>query len=92
MISGCRPLRGLFLCTPTILGFRSAPPQALRYRHASRAQCKLFTNAAQNGSLKIPFEQGVVLLNVGGERAVFVEPRDMHQPSVQRDRKCALQL
>ena len=34
-------LRGLFLCTPTILGFRSAPPQALCCRPYSRAQPKL---------------------------------------------------
>jgi len=37
---GCRPLRGLCLDMPTILGFRSAPPQALRYRHAPRAKYK----------------------------------------------------
>src|SRR5438132_12861181 len=37
---GCRPLRGLFLCTPMTLGFRSAPPQALCYRRASRASTR----------------------------------------------------
>ena len=46
----------------------------------------------QNGSLKIPFEQGVVLLNVGSKRAVLVEPWDIHQLSMQRNCKCVLQL
>src|SRR5712691_7152661 len=39
--SSCRPLRGLFACTLTILGFRFAPPQALCSRRASRAQCNV---------------------------------------------------
>jgi hypothetical protein len=30
--------RALRFCTPTILGFRCAPPQALCYRRASRAK------------------------------------------------------
>ena len=34
--------RGLLRHMSTILGFRFAPPQALCYRRASRAQCKLF--------------------------------------------------
>jgi len=33
----CRSLRGLFSRSKRILGFRFAAPQALRYRHASRA-------------------------------------------------------
>jgi len=36
MPHGCRPLPGLIICVDEFLGFRFAPPQALRW-HALRA-------------------------------------------------------
>ena len=43
LVNGCRPLRGLFVFSPMILGFRFAPPQALCCRRASRAELKVCT-------------------------------------------------
>jgi hypothetical protein len=58
------PTRGLLPCTPTILGFRFAPPQALCYRRASRAQCKLFSNVFSVSLSNNPSEQNSAAVNI----------------------------
>jgi hypothetical protein len=49
----CRPLRGLFPRISIVLGFRSAPPQALCYRPLSRAETDIHGYKYSCGAIEI---------------------------------------